>query len=232
MPAPPTISVIIPTLNESANIGATIRRAMSDDVQEVIIADGGSTDDTVAIAERLGAKIVVAPAGRGSQQKAGADAAAGEVLFFLHADASPPAGFARHIRDTLAQPGVSGGAFRFRLDSDKRSHRLLNRLTNWRSRVLRLPYGDQGLFVTAQALRGVGGFPDSPIMEDVELVRRLKARGRIAIAPADMLISARRWDRKGVVHVTVTHQFYLLTWKLGVSPRRIARWRGHVRTPS
>lgn len=231
MPAPATISVIIPTLNESANIVTTLRRVMADDVHEVIVADGGSIDDTVAKAQTLGPRIVTAPAGRGAQQNAGAAAASGEVLFFLHADTLPPVGFVKHIRGTLAQPGMSGGAFGFRLDGDRRAHRLVERFTRWRSRVMQLPYGDQGLFATAAVFRAVGGFPDSPIMEDVELVRRLRAHGRIALAPADMLISARRWNRKGVIHVTTTHQFYLLAWKLGVSPQRIARWRGHVRAP-
>ncbi len=220
-----TLSVIIPALNEAGTIEPTLGRVLSGDVHEVIVADGGSSDETAAIAERCGARVISGATGRGPQLNAGAAVATGNLLFFLHADTLPPEGFADHIRATLAEPGVSGGAFGFRLDSATRAHRLVDWTTNRRARLFGLPYGDQGLFTTAEMFHAVGGFPDEPVMEDVQFVRRLKRRGRIAFAPADMSVSSRRWDRRGVVRVTTEHQFYLLAWKLGVSPDRIAQWR-------
>ena len=162
--------------------------------------------------------------GRARQLNAGAAAATGPLLFFLHADTRLPEGFEGHIRDTLGQPGVVAGAFELEIQSPRRSLRIIETLATFRSRYLQLPYGDQGLFMRVEAFHGVGGFPELPIMEDFELASRLRRRGRIVIAPARVATSPRRWQRLGPWRVTWMNQLMVLGYYLGVSPDRLAKW--------
>lgn len=124
----------------------------------------------------------------------------------------------------LRCPGVAAGAFRFRLDANDKAYRILERLVNWRSRILQMPYGDQTLFMTAWTFRALGGFPDLPIMEDFEMVRRLKRHGRVDIAPATAVTSARRWKTRGLLRTTFLNQAIVAAYLLGVSSRRIFEW--------
>ena len=227
---PPRLSVIIPARNEGPRIGAVLRQVRRGKPWEIIVVDGQSTDRTPEIAAAFGATVICSRPGRGRQQQVGADAATGDVLVFLHADTIPPRNFARHILRVLARPGVSGGAFRLRIDRKSRSLRLLERLVNWRSRVLQMPYGDQAIFMTARTLRRIGSFPGLPVMEDFELVRRLRRLGRIEIAPACVVTSARRWIECGIWRTTFLNQACIIAYRLGVRPARIARWRQRRRT--
>jgi rSAM/selenodomain-associated transferase 2 len=220
------LSVIIPALQERTTIADLVKRVADEGVQDIIVVDGGSTDGTAEFARAAGARVIASSPGRGTQQNAGVRAAQGDTLLFLHADTKPPQGFPAQIERTLAAPGVVAGAFRFKLDDDAPGMRLVEKMVNLRSRCLRLPYGDQGLFVRKTVFEKVGGFPDEPLLEDYELVRRLRRVGRIAIAEGFAVTSARRWRKLGVVRTTCLNNLCLLAYWLGASPSTIARWRG------
>jgi rSAM/selenodomain-associated transferase 2/rSAM/selenodomain-associated transferase 1 len=218
------ISIIIPALNESSNLRETLERIQNARDTEIIVVDGGSSDNTVEIAESYDARVIVTLAGRAKQMNAGAAAAAGDVLLFLHADTHLPDRFDEYVRRILASPENAGGAFRFSVDASTRGLRLIERLANWRSKALQLPYGDQALFIRASLFREMGGFPDVPIMEDFAFVRRLRKRGRIEIAPVPVITSARRWLRLGVWRTTLINQGVIAAYYAGVPLKTIARW--------
>ena len=224
------LSVIIPALNEEKTIAHTLERVRGGSVWEVIVASGRSTDRTREIARAFGATVVESAPGRGPQLAAGVAAATGDTLLFLHADTSLPLGFDDYIISVLDLPGVSAGAFRLVIDGEGRALRLIERLVNWRSRVRQMPYGDQAIFVPVDVLRAAGGVPDMPVMEDYVLIRRLRRMGRIGIAPAAVVTSARRWLGRGVWRTTMCNQLCVAAYRLGVSPARIVRWSG--REPS
>jgi hypothetical protein len=146
------------------------------------------------------------------------------VLLFLHADTRPPPNFGSHVRETLARPGVSAGAFRLGIDAAGGRLRFIETVANIRSRFLGMPYGDQALFMTADMFGAIGGYPDQPIMEDFELVRRLQRRGGIAIAPAAVATSPRRWLNVGVLKTWLINQSIVTAYLAGVSPERLADW--------
>ncbi|GAB6904390.1 Glycosyltransferase, group 2 family protein [Desulfosarcina cetonica] len=220
-PPKPYLSVIIPTLNEERQIGRTLESAAAADT-ETIVCDGGSTDATVAIARRLGARIVHGPIGRARQQNRGAAAAGGEVLLFLHADTRLPQDPVAHIFDTLMDRRVVLGAFRFATDLSSPVMRWISFWTNQRAGRLKLPYGDQGLFLRRRDFFRVGGFPQVPIAEDLYLVRRMARRGRIAMAPAAAITSARRWQRLGPLRTTLVNTLIATGCLAGMRPQRLA----------
>ncbi len=219
-----TIRVVIPTFNEAPTIAQAIDDARRGCDVEVIVSDGGSTDDTVRIARDLGVEVRISPRFRAAQLNAGAAGAEQDVLLFLHADTRLPARYDAHVRHALTSPEVEAGAFRLRIDAPHAALRSIEAGANWRSRRLGMPYGDQALFVSRAQFEAVGGFPEQPIMEDYEILRRLKRRCRIAIAPAAVLTSARRWLANGIWCTTLTHQLLILGYHLGVAPARLARW--------
>ena len=220
------ISIIIPALDEAEHLPCLfVDLRAGDAAAEIIVVDGGSTDGTAAAASRHGASVLRSEAGRGGQLNRGAEAAGGDVLLFLHADTLLPRGFDEHVRRALRLPGVVAGAFRLRTDSTQASLRLVEWAVQWRSRVLRMPYGDQAIFLGRRVFDEVGGFPEISAMEDFELVRRLRRRGRIEIAPASVVTSARRWRACGVVRMTLLNQVCILAYLLGVRGDRIAGWR-------
>ena len=227
---PGRISIIIPTLNEAEGIEATLATAERGFNVEIIVADGQSQDGTDQIARSRGAIVLTTPAGRASQMNAGAALATGDILLFLHADTRLPSGFDVLIRQALAQPSKVAGAFELSIDAPSPSLRRIERLANWRSRRLHLPYGDQGIFMRADVFWGLGGFPDLAIMEDFEMARRLGRRGNIVIVPEPVVTSARRWLALGVRRTTLINQMIIAAYYLGVPPARIARWyrrKGH-----
>lgn len=218
----PYVSVIIPTLNEAAHIEKTISSARSADA-EILVVDGGSKDGTVEKADKAGAAVVPGPRGRALQQNRGAAEAKGRVLLFLHADTALPKDYVAQVFETLMDRRVLLGAFRFKTDLDQPLMRGIEFTTNIRSRCLRLPYGDQALFVRKAGFETAGGFPEMPIAEDLFLVRQVSKLGRIAIAPAHVTTSARRWREKGVLRTTLINQLILAGLALGISPRTLAR---------
>lgn len=218
------ISVIIPALNEARNLPATLGAAFAGAPHEVIVADGGSGDETIAVARAQGAVVIGAPRGRARQLNAGAAIATGEILLFVHADTRLPADYPGHLYATLARPDVVAGAFAFALDADIPGRRWIEWGTNRRASQRELPYGDQGLFLTREQFDRAGGFPDLPLLEDYVLVRQLRRQGRIALAPAAVITSARRWQQRGVSRTLLLNQAILAGYHLGISPTRLARW--------
>ncbi|WP_448564412.1 TIGR04283 family arsenosugar biosynthesis glycosyltransferase [Trichothermofontia sp.] len=234
------ISVIMPVLNEAHTLGQTLQKLQGASQGEwhphqpttsleIIVVDGGSTDQTVAQAQAFGVILEHSPAGRARQMNAGAAIATGEILLFLHADTHLPAGFPTLVRTALATPGTIAGAFDLRIGGDLPGLRWVEWGVYWRSRLCQLPYGDQALFLTQAVFRELGGFPDLPIMEDFVLVRRLHAlcrsgRGKLAIVPEAVVTSARRWQQRGVWQTTFWNQVMILGYSLGVPPHRLRSW--------
>ncbi|GAX36358.1 TIGR04283 family arsenosugar biosynthesis glycosyltransferase [Nodularia sp. NIES-3585] len=219
-----TISIIIPTFNEAANIENAIACTQPSTNVELIVVDGGSQDNTVSIAQSLGVKVISSPPGRAAQMNCGAIAASGDILLFLHADTRLPAGFDNMVRNALQQPKTVAGAFSLQIDADHWTLRWVEKGVNWRSRVYHMPYGDQAIFLTTEIFQKIGNFPNLPIMEDFELIRRLKRTGKISIIPVPVITSARRWLKKGVFHTTLLNQIVIIAYFLGVSPERIRSW--------
>ena len=187
---------------------------------EIIVVDGGSTDRTVAVANALGARVLDAPRGRGSQIAAGIAAASQPWLLILHADTCLQPGWRQAVAEH-ADPGRAG-YFRFVLDSDAPQARRLERIVAWRCRVLGLPYGDQGLQIHRARLRRVGGVRPLPLMEDVDLIRRL-GRGRLVALAADAVTSAARWEQEGYARRSARNLMCLSLWFAGVPPRLIRK---------
>jgi rSAM/selenodomain-associated transferase 2/rSAM/selenodomain-associated transferase 1 len=218
------ISIIIPTLNEAATIAETLAYFKGPGQPEVIVVDGGSQDDTVRLAAALGAKVIQTKPGKACQMNAGAAAAGGEVLVFLHADTRLPQNFSRQILAALNQNNVVAGAFRLHIDSGAVRIRLIEKAANWRSRYLKMPYGDQALFMKKALFQKIGGFAEVPIMEDLLLVRRLKRMGRIIILPEPVTTSSRRWIHLGVLRTWLINQLIIIAYYLGISPERLSRF--------
>jgi rSAM/selenodomain-associated transferase 2 len=218
------LSVVIPALNEAATVCATLASIPKSSDLEVIVVDGGSQDATVELARSFGVRVLASAKGRARQMNAGARAATGELLLFLHADTRLPEGFEASIRQALSQNGTAAGAFRLRLDAPLLGLRLIECLANWRSRHLQMPYGDQGIFLRAELFHALGGFADLSIMEDFELMQRLRQRGRVVTLPLAVVSSARRWQSLGVWKTTLMNQAAIVAYCWGVEPSRIAGW--------
>ncbi len=222
--APVKLAVVIPALEEEDRIGRSVASARAPEV-EVLVVDGGSRDATVERAREAGARVVVGPRGRARQLEAGRQAAAGaEAVLFLHADSQLSAGWERVVRATLADPGVAGGAFRLRFDERGARMRFLEWGARLRVSLAKLPYGDQAIFARASALAAIGGVPQAPIMEDLDLVRALRAQGRLAMLPIPVVTSARRYRARGPLRNWLRNTAALLGWRLGVDRERIAAW--------
>ena len=223
-PAPAQkISIIIPALNEAATIGRTLSHLDGIDNLELIVVDGGSIDGTAELARSQGAKVIQSNPGKAIQMNTGAAAAAGDILVFLHADTRLPEGFRHEIVTTLNQRGVAAGAFRLSIDSPAAGIRFIERMANLRSRFLRLPYGDQALFMKKSLFDRIGGFPQMQIMEDFILVRRLKHKGKIVIVPKAVVTSPRRWLHLGILRTWLINQLIIMAYYLGLPSERLTR---------
>jgi rSAM/selenodomain-associated transferase 2 len=223
------ISIIIPALNEAGAIGETLDAAarVGDEV-EVIVVDGGSADGTAEVARAHGARVVTSARGRGAQMNAGALAARGDVLWFLHADTLAPADAAVCIARTLADPRAVGGNFRIRFDGDSGAARFLTWLYP-RLRLLGLAYGDSGFFVRRAAYERAGGFKPFPIFEDLDLLRALWRQGRFVQAEACVVTSSRRFEGRSFVLTFARWSLLQCLYWLGVSPHTLARLYASVR---
>ncbi|HEV7265930.1 MAG TPA: TIGR04283 family arsenosugar biosynthesis glycosyltransferase [Falsiroseomonas sp.] len=217
------LSVVIPTLNAAESLPATIA-ALGGAVAELVVVDGGSRDGTPRLAEASGARVIAATRGRGAQLAAGVAAASGPWLLLLHADTRIAPGWEQAVRATIGRPGGAARAwyFGFALDDRSPAASRLERAVAWRCRVFALPYGDQGLLIHRDLLARIGGIRPLPLMEDVDLVRRL-GRARLGLINVAAVTSAARWRREGYLRRSSRNLLCLGLWFVGVPPRIIAR---------
>lgn len=216
------ISIVMPVYNEEAIIAESLGRlARLKGDFEVIVVDGGSTDRTAEIAASA-AKVLRGAKGRGNQMNLGAANAAGDTLLFLHADTMLPDTAIGDIEKALADREVAGGTFSKRYDSNHPLLRPARYYTYTNFHIFGLISGDQGIFVRRDAFNQVGGFPDAPIMEEFDLVRKLRSVGRLVFLPAEVVVSSRRFQKLGVARVYLTMLRCVILYRLGVSPERIA----------
>ena len=220
-----TLSVVIPALNAATTLAATLTSL--DGADEVIVADGGSFDRTRDIAGEFGARVVTSRTGRGYQLAAGAEQAIGDWLLFLHADTTLEQDWKRTVDGYTADPTNRDRAasFRFALDDASPGARRLERMVAWRSETLALPYGDQGLLIKRDFYRSLGGFRAFPLMEDVDLVRRI-GRRRLVMLPIAARTSAKRWKSEGWARRSLRNFTCLSLYFLGVPPRFLHRIYG------
>lgn len=223
------LSVVIPALDAADRLGATLAAlapaAAAGLALEVVVADGGSSDRTADVARAAGARVVSPGRGRGLQLSAGAEAARGRHLLFLHADTRLSPGWAAAVARFVARDPDLAGTFRFRLDDPAPAARRLERVVDWRVRRLGLPWGDQGLVLPRRLYDAVGGFRPLPLMEDVDMVRRL-GRRRIVVLDADAVTSADRYRREGYLARPARNLLLLSLYFAGVPPARLARLYG------
>ena len=220
------ISVIIPVLNEEENIASAIRAALSEPGVEVIISDGGSSDATLKIAGGFhGVKIVqTSKPSRGLQMDEGSLVATGDVFLFLHADTVLPLNWTEAIKKCLDSKGAIAGAFTLSIASQAIGFRIIEFFSSLRCRLLTLPFGDQAIFVRKEAFFRAGGFMGLPLMEDVNIIGRLKTLGKVCILREAVSASPRRWIKKGATMNTFKNWLIFALYLTGVSPDRLYRY--------
>jgi rSAM/selenodomain-associated transferase 2 len=218
------LAIVVPTLDEEASLPRTLPR-VREATDLVVVADGGSRDRTVRIAREAGASVIESLPGRGRQLNAGARAAldaGAEVLLFVHADTLLPSGANEPIERAVAQ-GAVGGGFEIRFDDPRALFALGSRIVNLRTRLLRAPLGDQAQFVDGSAFRALDGFREWPILEDLDLMRRLRRRGPIAVLRPPAVTAARRFVERGVARTIAINWTIWMLYFLGADPVRLAR---------
>ena len=220
------VSIVVPALDEAANLAWLLPDLRARwPAAEVVVADGGGGDATrESAAAHPGVRWLGAPRGRARQMNAGARRAHGDILLFLHADTRLPDGALEAIGQALGDPAVVGGRFDVRFDSPRPIMRVVAWLMNRRSRLTGISTGDQGIFVRRAVFEALGGYPDIPLMEDVELSRRLKRQGRLAALPLRVTTAARKWEREGAARTIVLMWGLRVLYFVGVSPARLHRW--------
>lgn len=220
------LSVVVPTFDSAAELGPTLDALTEGErlIDEIIVADGGSRDDTTELAARRGATVIAAPPGRGAQLAAGAAAATQPWLLFLHADTRLARGWARAARHFISDSKNAWRAatFRFTLDDDSRAAQRLEMIVEWRCRLLGLPYGDQGLLIACPFYDALGGFRPLPLMEDVDMVRRI-GRRRLDLLDVAAVTSALRYRRGGYLKRSARNLLCLTLYFLGLPPRALVR---------
>jgi rSAM/selenodomain-associated transferase 2 len=220
---PVTVSIVIPTLNEADGIVDTLAAAAATHPHELIVVDGGSVDHTRAVATDAGCVVLEAPAGRAVQMNAGAAAATGDVLLFLHADTRLPLRALQDVARSCADARIVGGWFDVMLDGPDPMFRVIETLMNLRSRMTRIATGDQAIFVRRSVFEALGGFAPIPLMEDIHFSFRLKRLGRVACLRSRVRTSVRRWRRHGVWRTMALMWWLRALYAVGVSPDRLAR---------
>jgi rSAM/selenodomain-associated transferase 2 len=218
-----TLSVVIPTLDEAEQVVGAIESASAPGV-EIVVVDASSRDATRELAIAAGARVVVSSAGRAEQMAAGVDATHGEVVLFLHADTRLPVGFESAVERALGNVGTIGGSFRLRFDQRSPALRFVEWGARLRVALFGLPYGDQALFVSRQTLKAIGGVPQAPVMEDLDLVKAMRKRGRLARLDLPVTTSARRYRSGGVLRTMFRNWAAAGAWWFGVDRERIAGW--------
>ena len=221
-------SIIVPVLNEADQINPLIEHIHNQGfgpLYEVIVVDGDPQGGTVRIIQDKDVIAITTEKGRGRQMNAGAAVARGEILIFLHADTKLPDGALEKISRALEDRDYVGGAFDLRIDSDRLFLKYIAIRASLRSRLNRIPYGDQAIFLRKKYFDLIGRFKEIPLMEDVDLIRRIKKDGKqIYILPDKVITSARRWESEGALYTTVRNQILVGLFYLGVSPHRLAKY--------
>ncbi|MGH7569834.1 MAG: TIGR04283 family arsenosugar biosynthesis glycosyltransferase [Gemmatimonadales bacterium] len=224
-----SLAVVIPTLNEVQALPLLITDLDALEAVgslEIVVSDGGSSDGTIGFALSVGARLVRAPRGRARQLNAGARAARGDWLLFLHADSRLDERARRVLRSAIAAPArFEAAVFRFAVDLPPFWRRFIEAGQAVRETLSGLAYGDQGLLIRRDLFESVGGYPDLPVMEDVAMIRALRRRTRVARLPAALVTSGRRYRTGGVLRTWLTHTALISLFAVGVSPARLAQWR-------
>ncbi len=222
------ISVIMPILNEAKLLEKTLSQLQPElGSHELIVVDGGSTDASVGIAEKYG-RVITSERGRAKQLNAGAAAATGEILIFLHADIWLESGALAAVVSALSS-GYVGGGFRQKIDGKSVLYRLIEIAGDIRGRYLKVFYGDSGIFLTRTDFEKIGGFPNVPIFEEMEFSRKLRRLGKTTLLTPYIHISARRWKARGIVRTTLNNWLITLLYFFGVSPEKLAELYRHIR---
>jgi len=222
------LAIVVPTLNEEDTVRRNLPAALAV-ADEVIVSDGGSADGTVAVARSLGARVVTGPPGRGIQLNRGvAEAVTADILLFLHADTTLPPGGAEAVRAAVVR-GAPGGAFLLRFDADRPMQALGSWLVNRRTRWLRVPLGDQAQWATREVFEKLGGFPDWPLLEDIDFIGRLRRLPGFTIIEEPVITGARRFLEQGTVRTVAINWLIWLLFLGGVSPHRLARLYRQIR---
>ncbi len=223
-----TISVIVPVLHEEASINAHIshlRSLPTDGAPEIIIVDGDPSGSTVKTITQSGIITATSLPSRADQMNRGASLASGDVLLFLHADTFLPRNALTLMRNCLQDERIVGGAFSLGIASDRKIFRVTEKYVALRTRLTRVPFGDQAIFVRHQYFRGIGGYRSIPIMEDVEFMSRIRKNGdHVALLPEKVMTSARRWEKEGVLNGTLRNWMLQTLYCCGVAPERLARY--------
>jgi rSAM/selenodomain-associated transferase 2 len=222
-----TISVILPVWNEASVINHTIANILSlghSKDMEIIVVDGSAEGETIRAVQNQEVKKVVSKKGRSRQMNTGASLACGGILLFLHADTFLPKNALQAISSAMQGREFVGGAFDLGIDSPRRIFRLIETAASLRSRITRMPYGDQGIFIRKDYFHAIGGFKEIPLMEDVDLMRRIKKAGdKICILPLRVKTSPRRWEKEGVGRCTLRNWVLITLYCLGFSPEKLAK---------
>ena len=220
------ISIIIPVLNEAQSIAATLNcmQSMRKRGCQIILTDGGSQDNTIALAEPLVDSVLCATAGRSIQMNTGAAAANGDLLWFIHADTLLPPDTDVLLQNTLHDSAKEWGRFDILLSGDAPALRIIEQMMNWRSRLSGIATGDQGIFIRRETFERLGGFADIPLMEDIDICKRLRrAAGRPLCLSRKLTTSSRRWERRGILRTMVLMWRLRLAYWLGANPAKLAR---------
>lgn len=218
----PSLAVVIPALNEEARIEAAVASAWEAGADEVVVADGGSTDRTRVRAAAV-ARVVASPQGRAAQMNAGAAATTSDVVLFLHADSRLPRNAAALVRAVLTDPLVEAGAFRMRFDAPGFYFRFITTLSHARAWWWGITLGDQAIFARRELFRRLGGYRDLPILEDLDFADRARRAARFRVLKAEVLTSARRWEHRGRLRTSVSNWAILFLYKLGARPGFLSR---------
>ncbi len=219
------VGVVVPTLNEARFLPGLLEDLRQLSVPyHLIVADGGSTDETVAVADLAGAGVLMAPRGRASQMNAGARVVAGNWLCFLHADVRLPLEARRSLERTVNDADAAAAVWRLAIDAPGWWYRTFEFGALLRDRIGGLPYGDQGLLVRRDLFDEVGGFPEIPVLEDLAIVRALRRETPVRHLPAAVQVSCRRWQREGPGRAWLRNTVLVTAYLVGISPSRLARW--------
>ncbi|MDQ5986436.1 MAG: hypothetical protein CSYNP_02160 [Syntrophus sp. SKADARSKE-3] len=221
-------SIIIPVLHEAP----IINRCLYDldtleyrDACEVIVVDGGHGGDTIKVISRRDVRCLQSPRGRALQMNAGAAIARGHILIFLHADTQLPRNALVLIEQAMAGGRFAGGAFDFQIDSPRAVFKIISRISSLRSRLTRIPYGDQAIFMGRETFASMGRYPEMALMEDVALMQRVKkSGGRLCFISTPVITSARRWEKEGVCYTTLRNWLILTAYFLGIAPDKLSKY--------